>query len=128
MNYWIIPSNPKFYNTKDAFKDLKVVQWQQGRTKSIEIGDIIFIYEGGENQSIIIKSKVIDKDVERHFIDDEPYYVGQQTFNAPWMTLLLIKKYPDNLITFDSLKAVGVKGNIQSPRRIDQKIITHLNL
>ena len=51
MASWIIPCNPKYYDVFGAFRTLNTVDWRQ-TAKSIEPGDIVYIYTGRPVQAI----------------------------------------------------------------------------
>lgn len=127
MTYWVIPANPTMYDVREAFRDLRIVYWKQGRNKSVKIGDIIFIYESVTSKSIILKTRVVDKDVYNNYIDDSKYTMGNATFNPPWMKLELIDELAQP-ITMNQLRENGVKGSYQSMRRLKEDIVFNLNL
>mgnify|MGYP003620818765 CR=1 FL=1 len=44
MKSFVIPANPKIYRAKEAFDTLGTIHWTQGKNKSVNVGDIIYIY------------------------------------------------------------------------------------
>lgn len=57
MVEWIIPCNLKYYNVISAFEKLQCVDWIQS-AKSINVGDIVYIYVGFPIKAIKFKCKV----------------------------------------------------------------------
>lgn len=127
MTYFIIPANPTMYNARDAFRNLGTLLWQQGRNKSVKVGDIAFIYESVTSQSIIFKTVVTEINKYDNYIEDEAYVVGNNKFNPPWMELKAVKEYK-NPITLKQLRDAGLLGNIQEIRSLSTDIVDKLNL
>lgn len=76
-NYWLIPSDPEFFNAIEEFKKNKIVSWSNP-LNGFKIGDIVYIYLAKPVQSIKIKTKIIkindDKEFELeliHMLDTE---------------------------------------------------------
>ena len=124
---WIIPCNPKYYDVFGAFDKMETVDWRQ-TAKSIEPGDSVYIYVADPVQAIVFKCKVLetlippamydDSDNEFNLTEPEedlgPYHIN--------MRLKLICKFPTDAITMDKMREVGVKGNIQGPRRMTEEL------
>ena len=98
MSTFILPSSPNIYDAKNAFNDLHTIHWVQHNNKSVSIGDIIYIYESKPTQRIILKTQVIGRDIYSYHIDDSKY---------------------STCISLKDLHELGLKGNIQSLRRLD---------
>lgn len=129
MSSFILPSNIKKYDAINAFNDLNKVHWTQHNNKSLKIGDTVYIYESKPTQRIILKTKVIDRDVYKYHIDDFKYSKSDTDFSTmrPWFTLQLIENITTN-ISFNDLKKMGLKGNIQSLRKLDSYIAQAIEL
>ena len=127
MEYWIFPVNPDLFDTRNAFRDLNTVHWQQGRIVSINIGDIAFIYESKPTKGIIMKTEVVSKNEYGSDIDVNRYSIGNNRFTAPWLKLKLISEF-SSPIPLNLLNEHGLKGNIQTKRRLDYEIVSALNL
>lgn len=122
-----MPSNPNIYKAKEAFNDLTTLHWIQGQNKSVQINDIIYIYESKPTQAVILKVKVIDRDVTKYSINDSKYSPNHTDFNKrePWFTLKLIKQLK-NPVPMTKLTELGVAGNIQSLRKISDDIVDEI--
>lgn len=120
MSSFIIPSNKNKYDATKAFNDLDIVHWVQHNNKSVQVGDIIYIYESKPTQKIILKTKVIERDVYNYHIDDSQYSMTGFDFSSkgPWFSLKLVKNVNVN-ISLTDLHNLGLKGNIQSLRSLD---------
>ena len=61
-NTWIIPCNPKLYDIEGAFNKLDTLDWTQKHNACV--GDIIYIYVGGDYRSIMYKCEVLETDLK----------------------------------------------------------------
>lgn len=128
MSTFILPSNPNTYDAQNAFTDLHTIHWVQHNNKSVSIGDIVYIYESKPTQRIILKTQVIGRDIDSYHIDDSKYSTSGIDFSSkgPWLTLRLIQNI-DTRISLQDLHELGLKGNIQSLRRLDDNIANALD-
>lgn len=67
MNYWLMKTDPDTYSWEDLVKDKKT-EWTGVRNyearnnmKKMEVGDLILMYESGEDRCIVGTAKVITK-------------------------------------------------------------------
>lgn len=65
-NYWLIPSDPEFFNAIEEFKKNKIVSWSNP-LNGFKIGDIVYIYLAKPVQSIKIKTKIIKINDDKEF-------------------------------------------------------------
>lgn len=65
-NYWLIPSDPEFFNAIEEFKKNKIVSWSSP-LNGFKIGDIVYIYLAKPVQSIKIKTKIIKINDDKEF-------------------------------------------------------------
>ena len=123
MKSFVIPANPKIYRAKEAFDTLGTIHWTQGKNKSVNVGDIIYIYETKPTAGIILKTEVVDRDVTKYSIDDSQFWCIEPTLNpaGPWFTLKKINNI-DPICSFLELKNHGLKGYIQSLRQLDDAL------
>ena len=105
MKSFVIPANPKIYRAKEAFDTLGTIHWTQGKNKSVNVGDIIYIYETKPTAGIILKTEVVDRDVTKYSIDDSQFWCIEPTLNpaGPWFTLKKINNI-DPICSFLELK------------------------
>jgi len=110
-----LPANSKFYRYLDAFKDLKVLDWnisdKNGRLVSLHVGDIVFLY-GSQEKLLAVKCEVIKVPVTGKDSIDDSKYGG---FNKPDRTfarLKFIQNILDAGITMRDLSLMGINGNI----------------
>ncbi len=120
MEQWIIPCNLKYYDVIAAFKELKVLNWKQS-SKSIKIGDEVYIYVGKPIQSILYKCIVNKVNLKSQEIDDTKYVLDGELFEyyGNYMELQLIEEFNKSKYSLTVLKQNGLKGNIQGPRRVN---------
>ena len=131
MNKWIIPCNIKKYNVDGAFDELDELEWSQGRNK-VEVGDLVFIYVGVPKQCIKYQCEIIEKDipVENCTLNDGEFsLIGrpQITDSLLYMRIRLKKKYPEGLISMEEMQKRGVKGRIQSARKVPEELEVYID-
>lgn len=124
MQTWVVPANPTVYDARGAFKKLGRVHWKQGHNKSAMVGDIVYIYESITTKAMILKTRIIERDVTDYDIADNEFNVGNVDFesNPPWFTLELISELPTGL-DWELLVDLGVKGSFQTMRRLDVGVV-----
>ena len=126
MQDWIIPCNPKFYNVEGAFSKLKRINWKQS-SPNICVGDEIYIYVAKPIMAIKYKCRVTKVNLDSIEIDDREFVVnGDPYITYPvHMELELVRQYEDEL-TMDILKQYGIKGSIQSPRKLNKELESYI--
>lgn len=127
MEQWIIPCNIKYYDVIGAFRKLKCIDWKQSNP-SILSGDEVFIYVGKPISSILYKCKVNRANYSSAQIDDFEFVLNGETYQnyGNYMELELIEEYEDSRFNIDVLRANGMRGIIQGPRRVNE-LATLLN-
>ncbi|KRM92054.1 hypothetical protein FC80_GL000235 [Liquorilactobacillus cacaonum DSM 21116] len=123
MKFFIFPSNPKYYRARESFETLRKLHWKQGRTKMVDVGDIVYIYEAKPTQGLIVKAKVLETNVTKYHIDDSAFSNSIIDFgmNPPWFTLEKVQNI-SSIINLGQLSDLGIKGNIQSIREIPSNV------
>lgn len=116
---WIIPCNLKYYDIKGAFANLKTIDWKQSN-KKIDVGDIIYIYVGVPISGIKYKCKVNKVNIAFCEIDDSKFVRIGDVYEkyGNYMELEFIKEYNDDFLNIKKMNSLGMKGNIQSPRKM----------
>lgn len=114
---WIIPCNPLSYNLQAAFTDGDEVYWRQNA--KYEVGDIVYIYLSKGVGSIRYKAVVVGTDIKINS-EDDPYWVDKTMQSQKLQKVLLrkIKTYNTALLSYDVLKANGLKSTIQGPQKL----------
>ena len=81
---------------------LGTIHWIQGNNKSVNVGDIIYIYESKPTAGIILKTEVIERDVTKYSIDDSQFWCIEPTLNpaGPWFTLKKINNIDGSVAKF----------------------------
>ena len=133
MSSWIFPSNPKMYDTLGASRNLPFVYWTQ-RIKSIEIGDIVYIYRGSPISRIVYKSEVVDKDIpfSGEVLNDKEYWRNGYSFDEHPLTRRFIKLRPleenfNEKLNFCGLKSHGETSYLMGGKRImDEKYLSYV--
>ncbi len=128
MADWVIPCNLKYYDVVGAFSNLKCIDWKQS-AKSIEIGDIVYIYVGRPQMAIRYKCKVNKVNLDKIEIDDSKYIVNGEPYAeyGNHMELELVKTYNSDELSLSILREYGLKGNIQGPRKIDGDLLLYIS-
>lgn len=110
---WIIPSNPKYYDSVHAFDDTDEINWKQGA--GIKTGDIVFMYVGLPVSAILYKCVVTKTDIPWHFQKDKLTIMKL-------MSIRLLKRYDPKKFTFEVLKDEFGIYAVRGPRGIPQKL------
>jgi len=110
---WIIPSNPKYYDSVHAFDDTDEINWKQGA--GIKTGDIVFMYVGLPVSAILYKCVVTKTDIPWHFQKDKLTIMKL-------MSIRLLKRYDPKKFTFEVLKDEYGIYAVRGPRGIPQKL------
>ncbi len=115
---WIIPSNPKYYDSVHAFDKVDEIQWKQG--KGIRKGDTIFMYVGAPVSAILYRCLVTETDI--------PWFFQRKELTiTSLMRIRLIKRYDPGQFTFERLKNEFSIFAVRGPRGIPEDLSTALN-
>ena len=127
MANWIIPCNPNSYDVIGAFQKLRQIDWKQS-AKSIEPGDIVYIYISRPYQKIMFQCEVVKTDMDCYEIDDHIFVKDGTPFlnYGLHMRLQLIRKLDGHGLDINSLKRQGLRGNIQGPRRVEGVLLGYI--
>lgn len=110
---WIIPSNPKYYDSVHAFDDTDEIRWKQG--KGIRTGDIVFLYIGLPVSAIMYKCVVTETDIPWNFRRE-----GLSIMSL--MKIRLLKRYDPKQFTFEVLNNEYGIFAVRGPRGIPHKL------
>lgn len=120
---WIIPCNLKYYDVQGAFDNLRVIDWKQSN-KNISVGDIVYVYVGKPIGAIKYKCNVCKVNLGVCEIDDSAFVKIGDVFEryGNYMELELIEEYANDFLTIDKMHNMGLRGNIQSPRKMPAQL------
>ena len=107
--YWVIPSNTKFFDVIGFLKTHEEVLWHQNI--KAHIGDIVYIYLGVPYSAIMFKCEVIEANIE-----GSPRKL---------MNLKIIERYSEEKYTLNELKKHGLT-HIRCQRSLPDKTINYL--
>lgn len=110
---WIIPSNPKYYDSVHAFERTDEIEWKQG--KGIKKGDTVFMYIGAPVSAILYKCVVTETDIPWH-------YQRKGLTITSLMRIRLLKRYDSEDFTFNRLKNEFGIFAVRGPRGIPQTL------
>ena len=110
---WIIPSNPKYYDSVHAFDETDEINWKQG--SGIKTGDIVFMYIGLPVSAIMYKCIVTETDIPWQFRKDKLTI-------TKLMRIRLLKRYDPKRFTFEALKNDYGIFAVRGPRGIPPKL------
>ena len=115
---WIIPSNPKYYDSVHAFDHTDEIDWKQG--KGIKKGDTVFMYIGSPVSAILYKCLVTQTDI--------PYFYQREGLTITGlMRIKLQKRYDPEMFTFERLKSEFDIYAVRGPIGIPQSLSDALN-
>lgn len=110
---WLIPSNPKYYDSVHAFDDTDEISWKQGA--GIKTGDIVFMYIGSPVSAILYQCIVTKTDIPWH-------YETEGLTIRSLMNIRLLKRYDPKKFTFDVLnKKYGIFA-VRGPRGVPHSL------
>ena len=115
---WIIPSNPKYYDSIHAFDHTDEINWKQGR--GIKEGDVVYMYIGAPVSAIVYKCIVTKTDIPWEYTKDR-----LSIFSL--MKIRLLKRYDPEWFTFERLGAEYDIHAVRGPRGIPRKLSEALN-
>ncbi|MEG1669402.1 HNH endonuclease signature motif containing protein [Chryseobacterium sp.] len=125
---WIIPCNIKKYDIEAAFCDNHTIDWTQNKSLlNLSIGDIIYIYVGGQIRNIPYKCEALEVNVKNQ-IDDTQFMLDRNFFEGDknYFRIKLIKKMNTPDLSFEKLKANGLNGNCQGPQTIKNNLLKYI--
>ncbi len=106
---WIVPSNPKYYDSVHAFDDTDEIRWKQG--SGIRTGDIVFLYVGAPISAVLFKCVVTETDI--------PYQFRTEGLTiSKLMGIRLLKRYDPAQFTFEALRERYGVFAVRGPRGI----------
>lgn len=126
-NVWIIPCNPKLYDIEGAFNKFETIDWRQ--THNASIGDIVYIYVGGQYKSIMYKCEVIGTDIiidKAEECKDMEFYRELEVENDyTYMKIKLLERYNKSLYPLDELKENGLT-SVQGRSKVSMQLLKYL--
>ena len=114
---WLIPANPKFYDSEHAFDDTDQITWKQGN--GIRRGDTVFMYVAAPVSAILYKCKVLETDIPYEYND------GRLQIKA-LMNIKVQKRYEPWRFTFDILKEEYGIYAVRGPRGVPNSLSSAL--
>lgn len=125
---WIVPCNIEYYDVDNAFSEFNELDWKQSMT-NISVGDYVLIYLSSPVKKIKYLCKVKETNKKSVTINDEKFYIKPDTYvnYGKYMQLQLVKNLDAFNITFDKLKANGLKGSIQGPINVTGDLFTYFD-
>ena len=127
---WFKPTNPKYYNHKQAFQELKTITWKSS-TKKIEVGDIVYIYSSHIEKRLTHKCIVEKVNVPKQEIIDDNKYVLSSKFDnnyqegKNYINLRLIEELDKEELNCEQLMKHGLK-TTQSMSRMPEELIEYI--
>ena len=114
---WIIPANPKYYDIINAFNETDTIIWKQ--SNNIWAGDIVYLYIAAPISAILYKCEVLEVDI--------PYkYSDKNVSMKKVMKIKLLKRYEQDIFTFEKLNKYGIKA-IRGPSGLTDELSKDLN-
>ena len=110
--HWIIPSNPKYFDIVSYYRNRKMTSWRMYR--SIQTGDVVYIYVGVPYQAIMYRCEVMKTDVLSE---------GEE---HPQMIMTITDKYDPSLCTRQGMMQKYGVTNVRGPRRMPGELEAEL--
>lgn len=109
---WIIPANPKYYDICSHFDSSDINTWKQAA--GVRLGDIVYMYVGAPNSSLMYKCEVIETDIP---YESRNKYVKLNAL----MKLEVLNRFGKNSIPFSRMKELGVTA-VRGPRYMTEDL------
>ena len=125
MTSWLTSCNPDIYNIKEAFKNLKEVDWRQHT--NVEVGDSIYIYISKPVQAVAYKCIVLEVNKLQEDQSDKFYRLKESTLknHDRYMRLRLEKTFnppiPKVILTENGVT------NFQSTTKLSTDLVNIIN-
>jgi hypothetical protein len=132
---WIIPSNPRTFDTEAAFQALAVIDWSEAaQSKTVAPGDVVYLYSALPVKAITHKCLVLRTGVPfAEVIDDRAYWVDQEALadrqGQTWMRLRLLVTLDDaarSHLDLATLKEHGLRGNMAGRLRPSPGLLAYI--
>lgn len=122
---WVIPCNPKLYDIVGAFEKFDTIEWSQ--TNNMSVGDTIYIYVGGDYQSIMYKCEILETELYGNCSSDDTEFRKNLTekIDSHYMQLRLIEKYPKDQFPLYELREHGL-ANVQGRSKVTPQLLNYL--
>lgn len=131
MSNWIIPSNSsKFDLAKFLSKHENVVDWKQ--SANFEVGDVVYIYCTKPEMRIRYKMMVVETNIPfSKSLKDEDCWTDKAEFKAgvennKYFRMQLTCHIDSDELTITDLHTLGIKGWIQSPRKLSLDVVSYI--
>lgn len=127
MADWIVPCNPGYFDVFSVFDSLDMIDWRQS-ARSIETGDHVYIYVSSPVQAVVFRCRVLETMIPPELVDrsDEGFNLSDALQENQdirvYMRLKLDRIIPKDVITLQKMRSAGLKGNIQSARRVPEEL------
>lgn len=118
-NTWIISASLKDYDLHSAFEKYAELDWHLTNTeKSMEVGDIVYIYISEPEHCIRYKCEVTKCWYEENEIIDREFCKTNTLNKPPYKRLKKLLKFNEGILPVKELKEHGINNNLQGPQRI----------
>ena len=123
MKSWLLPCNPKYYDIKGVYENLKTVDWKQSVSKA-EVGDLAYIYVSAPIGAVAYKCEVVAVNKAVPTVDDRRFHINAKAYAeyGKYMELKFIGSYDREELGFAALGEHGLKGRVQCQRSIDGEL------
>lgn len=130
MQKWLIPSNPTIYDSAASFEKNGFIDWRQNNNK-YEVGDIIYLYSSRIEKKVMFKAIVEKIDIPpSEVIHDKEFWLDLDEYNkshaGKYFRIRLLEQTDRKELSYEYLKLNGLKGTIQSPRRLDDNLAEYI--
>ena len=130
MQKWLVPSNPNIYDAETSFEQNGFIDWRQNKNK-YEVGDIVYLYCSQTIRKVRFKAIVEKVDIPSSEVTaDEKYWTDLYEYNKPYdgtyCKIRLVEQTDRKELSYDHLKNQGLKGTIQSPRRLNDNLANYI--
>ncbi len=119
------------YDAIGAFANLKIIDWGNKSNIQVSCGDVVYIISGGNVNAVIVKSKVIEAEINRDNLlkNDDRYRKNHKNEDVEKHIRLELLGFTDQeKLSLDNLKAHGLKKSPQGKQRINGSLLDYILL
>ena len=123
---WVIPCNPKYYDVVGAFNKLDYIDWSQ--THNANVGDVVYLYVGGNYQSIMFKCEVVATNLDSNFLINDAEFIKESMpqSNRLYMRIKLLEKFDKGQFPLGELRERGLT-SVQGRCKATVQLVEYLS-
>lgn len=117
---WLVPANPKYFDTEAAVSESKDGTFLWKQSNHIAVGDTVYLYVAAPVSAIRYRCQAVEVDI--------PYvYADENVRMSHVMKLQLLQRYNEKQFGLSVLKAYGIM-SVRGPRSIPNSLLHEIGI